>query len=92
MFDAAHAALLAAGVSAKTHSGLISAFGKHLVQSGLIDAQHGRALNRVHHLRQLADYLGDPVSIGDATESFDHAQAFVAAIKTKFLPKESPEK
>jgi uncharacterized protein (UPF0332 family) len=91
MFDAAHAALLAAGVSIKTHSGLISAFGKHLVQSGLIDVEHGRALNRVHHLRQLADYLGD-VSIEDAAESFDQAQAFVAAIKAKFLPKETTEK
>jgi uncharacterized protein (UPF0332 family) len=92
MFDAAHAALLAAGVSVKTHSGLIGAFGKHLVQSGLIDAQHGRALNRVHHLRQLADYLGDPVTIEDAAESFAHAQAFIAAVKAKFLAAGAPEK
>jgi len=71
MFDAAHAALLAAmpGVadaSIKIHSGLIGAFGKHLVQAGLINAEHGRSFNQVHGLRQVADYTGDPVSVADA--------------------------
>jgi uncharacterized protein (UPF0332 family) len=63
MFDAAHAALLAAKLgiadtSIKTHSGLIGAFGKHLVQAGLICVEHGRSFNQVHGLRQLADYTG----------------------------------
>jgi uncharacterized protein (UPF0332 family) len=94
MFDAAHAALLAAGVSTgqtsiKTHAGLIGAFGKHLVQSGLIDAAYGRSLNQIHHLRQLADYTGDPVSAADAAWAFEQAQAFVAAIKTQFLPNQT---
>jgi len=89
MFDAAHAALLAtklgvAEASIKTHSGLIGAFGKHLVQAGLIDAKHGRAFNQVHGLRQLADHTSDPVSVDDATWALDKAEAFVPAIKVRF--------
>jgi uncharacterized protein (UPF0332 family) len=89
IFDAAHAALLAANVgvaitSIKTHSGLIGAFGKHLVQAGLIDVKHGRSFNQVQRLRQLADYTGDSVSVDDATWALDQADAFVAAVKAKF--------
>ena len=89
MFDAAHAALLASKAvipeaSIKTHSELIAAFGKHLVQAGLIDAEHGRSFNQVHRLRQLADYTGDPVGVNEATWAFDQAERFVAAVKTKF--------
>ncbi len=89
MFDAAHAALLAANVGVvdatiKTHSGLIGAFGKHLVQAGLIDIEHGRSFNQVQRLRQLADYTGDPISVDDATWAPDQAEAFIAAVKAKF--------
>lgn len=50
MFDAAHAALLRHGAGAnpaetRTHSGLIGAFGKHLVKTGLVRAGWGRSLN-----------------------------------------------
>jgi uncharacterized protein (UPF0332 family) len=89
MFDAAHAALLAAKVvvaeaSVKTHSGLIGAVGKHLVQAGLIDANLGRSFNQVQRLRQLADYTGDPVGVDDAAWALDQAKTFVAAVKAKF--------
>jgi len=89
MFDAAHAALLGANVgvadtTVKTHAGLIGAFGKHLVQTGLINAEHGRSFNQVHRLRQLADYTGDPVSVDDATWALNQAEAFVAVIKAQF--------
>jgi uncharacterized protein (UPF0332 family) len=89
MFDAAHAGLLSAkvalaGDSLKTHAGLIGTFGKHLVQAGLIDAEHGRAFNQVQRLRQLADYTGEPVSLDDATRALEQAEAFVAAVKAKF--------
>jgi uncharacterized protein (UPF0332 family) len=89
MFDAAHAALLAAKVvvaeaSVKTHSGLIGAVGEHLVQAGLIDANLGRSFNQVQRLRQLADYTGDPVGVDDAAWALDQAETFVAAVKAKF--------
>jgi uncharacterized protein (UPF0332 family) len=89
MFDAAYAALLAVNVGVvettiKTHAGLIGAFGKHLVQTGLIDAGHGRSFNQVHSLRQLADYTGDPISVDDAAWALNQAEAFVTAIKSQF--------
>jgi uncharacterized protein (UPF0332 family) len=65
MFDAASAALIWAGVVTtldhhKTHSGLIGAFGLHLVQTGRLAAEFGRSLNRVLELRLTGDYLADP--------------------------------
>ena len=66
MHDAAHAALWAAGVEQpgtviKSHGWLISAFGQHLVQTGMIDREHGGAFGRVEKMRLLADYTaGDP--------------------------------
>jgi uncharacterized protein (UPF0332 family) len=87
MFDAAQAALLAvsAGVAAtatKTHRGLISAFGQHLVLAGHASAELGASLNQVERLRLLADYTGDPVSAEDAAWALAQAEVFVAAIQT----------
>jgi uncharacterized protein (UPF0332 family) len=54
MFDAVHAALLAAGVTSmsKTHSGLMQLFSQHFVRTGKLPADFGRSLQRVHALRQ----------------------------------------
>ena len=89
MFDAAHAALLAANVdisesAIKTHRGLIAAFGKHLVQGEHIGAEFGGALNKVERLRLLADTIGDPVTLEDAAWAVEQAAAFVAAMLAKF--------
>jgi len=86
MFDAAHAALFALGVEKidapfKTHNGLSSMFGLHLVQARYVAVEHGEALNAVQRLRQIADYSGDFVSLEDATRAMELAQAFIAAIK-----------
>jgi len=91
MFDAAHAALLAAGISiaegrAKTHAGLIAMFGKYLVQGALIDAEFGRSFNKVQRLRQLADYTGDDIALADAVWAVEQAEIFVQAIRDKFVP------
>ena len=82
MFDAAHAALIAVGAELpdaliKTHSGVIAAFGQHLVRSHHLPAEYGAAFNKVQRLRQLADYTGEPISITDATWALQQAQGFV---------------
>jgi uncharacterized protein (UPF0332 family) len=87
MFHAAHAALWAAGAQApgaviKTHGGLIAIFGQQLVQSGMIDATHGRAFSLVQKTRLLADYTADPPA--EAEDAVAHAEAFVAAIQFRF--------
>lgn len=84
MFYAARAALLQAGQAeaamAKTHSGLIAAFGEHLVKPGLVDATQGRAFAMVERERLTADYSGEGVSKDAAVLASERATAFVDAI------------
>ena len=92
MHDAAHAALFAAGFETpeaiiKTHHTLIAEFGKKLVLAGQIDANLGRALNRVQDIRLLADYDAAPPSLADAAWCVEQAEAFIATISSKFLHK-----
>ena len=88
MFDAARAALLAAGdavegAASKTHNGLIAAFGRELVLTGAFDAALGRAFNRAHEIRLLADYTAEPPPLEDATWAVTQAERFVAAVRTR---------
>jgi uncharacterized protein (UPF0332 family) len=85
MFDAAKAALikLAPDVNSeqvKTHGGLISAFSLYLVKTGILPATMGRALNRAHEVRQIADYTGDEVSVEQAQSVIDQADFFVKTV------------
>ena len=87
MFDAAQAALLAVNVrvvatAAKTHRGLIAAFGQYLVLGGHVPAELGASFNKVERLRLLADYTGDPVSGEDSAWAVEQAAAFTAAIQS----------
>ncbi len=91
MFDAAHAALLGAGIQmpesvSKTHRGLIGAFGQHLVKNNRIASALGKALNEVERLRRLADYTGDPITPEEATWAVEQAEAFVQTIRDEFIP------
>lgn len=90
MFDAARAALLASGAPvdsdvAKTHSGLISAFGIHLVKNGPVSKDVGKILNRGHELRLVADYNGRSVTRSDAHEMVEQAETFVMAMKGIYI-------
>lgn len=89
MFDAARAALLLSGGAltsniGRTHSGLISAFGKHLIKNGPVSKEMGRLLNRAEEIRLVADYTGDSVELSDACELVEQAEIFVAAIRAEF--------
>lgn len=87
MFDAARAALLVTGVptgasAVRTHSGLINAFGQFIVSAGHVQVEHGRALNRLHELRLIADYRGDSVEALLVRKALSDGQSFLAAIAT----------
>jgi uncharacterized protein (UPF0332 family) len=89
MHNAAHAALIAVGYETsdaiiKTHHNLIAAFGKQLVQAGLVDAALGRGFNKVQDAWRLADYRAEPPSLADAAWCVEEAEGFVAAIKFRF--------
>ena len=95
MFDAARAALLESGAPvqpeiAKTHSGLISAFSMHLVKTGHVPIELGKALNKTEELRLIADYKGDPIEKEDAAWAVYQAQAFVQAMQAAFPSVKSP--
>ena len=89
MFYAAHVALRATGAIEtgtvyKTHSGLISAFGRELVLTGAMPDRLGRALSKVHDMRLLGDYSGEAPVQALAQWAIDEAEIFVAAIAEKF--------
>lgn len=93
MFDAARAALLASGAPVpadigRTHSGLISAFGMHLVKNGPVPRELGRLLNRAEEIRVVADYNGDSVGPEDAREVIAGAATFLGAIREHFMGRE----
>jgi uncharacterized protein (UPF0332 family) len=90
MFDAAIAALSWAGADVgqshpKTHGGLITSFGQKLVTTGKLQAEFGRAFNRVQELRLTADYLAEPVLLDKAQWAIEEADRFVAAVSGLLL-------
>jgi uncharacterized protein (UPF0332 family) len=94
MFDASRAALLASGAPVepdlgRTHSGLIGAFGNHLVKNGRVSRDMGRLLNRAHEIRQVADYTGESIEPADAEDLVEQAYTFVTTIRAQFLPDRS---
>lgn len=96
IFDAARAALLAAGSPVpsdlgKTHAGLIAAFGLHLVKNGPISKELGRLLKRAEEVRLVADYKGDSVEFEDASEMVKQSAIFVDAMRTGLMLPKSDE-
>lgn len=86
MFDAAKAALLAKAPSidfmtGKTHSGMIATFGLHLVKTGLVPVELGRAFNRAQNIRQVADYTGDLIAPDDVAWLVQQADGFVQTMR-----------
>lgn len=56
MFYSAQAMLLTQNLSFSSHKGVISAFGKHFVKTGIFPREMGRALNMAFEKRQIGDY------------------------------------
>jgi uncharacterized protein (UPF0332 family) len=87
MFDAARGALLATNEVKdlsviKTHTGLISQFSLHLVKTGRVSIEHGKALNKVEDLRLIADYTDNAISEQDSEWALTQANSFVEAMET----------
>lgn len=85
MFDAARAVLLVrapvAAEGVRTHNGLIAAFSLHLVKTGQVSVELGRALNRAEEIRLIADYQGDSVEPEQAMWTVECAALFVPAMR-----------
>lgn len=82
MFDAARAALLAAGHEVgKTHRGVLNAFNDHMVKDGAMPKETGRLLKHAETFRYVADYGDIAVELADAREMVEQAKAFVSAVQ-----------
>ena len=87
-FHASQAALRTRGLSAKTHQGLISLFGLHLVKTGCVDRKYGRYLAKLKDDRERCDYeVYASVRLNDAKSAVRDAGEFVRGIK-QFLTAE----
>jgi uncharacterized protein (UPF0332 family) len=84
MFNAARAALIIAGQSklamAKTHSGLVAAFGLHIAKAEHVPVELGRLLAIESNRRLASDYEGSALSSEDAIASIASATEFVGAV------------
>ena len=89
MFNAAHADLLWSGAhvnpgETKKHNSLIAAFGKHLVLTGLLPSDLGKALNKAEKVRILADYKGKDIELEKEAEIVEQAAQFVMEVENTF--------
>ena len=81
IYHAASAALLCLGVSVKTHDGLKTMFGLHLVKPGAIESDYARTLGRLKDDRENGDYdLYTTFEDRDAHEAIANARKFVDRI------------
>lgn len=86
-YHAARAALLAEGHAPRTHHGVVSLFGQHLVRSGRIDVRLGRLLATLKDDREASDYEAlASVDRRLAESSISSAEEIVQAIRALLEP------
>ncbi|MDE8345934.1 MAG: HEPN domain-containing protein [Acidocella sp.] len=90
MFNAARAALILVQAppevtEGKSHNGLHSAFNQYLIKPGIIPQALGAEFRRAERLRQISDYLGDPIEGAKAELTLNHAREFIQKIKNELL-------
>lgn len=79
-FHAARAVLYDRGFTPDSHQGVLSLFGRHVVQSGDASPEQGRFLNEMMRERLTADYEHEPVSL-DLDETYERTEYFVEALQ-----------
>ncbi len=79
-FYAAEAALLVQDVTSSKHSGVISAFNRHIVKDGGLDRTFGAALRALFDARNRADDGPGEVTAEEAREFLDRAEAVLGAV------------
>jgi uncharacterized protein (UPF0332 family) len=80
-FYAAEEALRMLGETRSKHSGVIAAFGRHVVGAG-IERDLARVLRTLFRMRMEADYGGIAASQEDADSAIRDAERFVGAVET----------
>lgn len=90
MFNAARAALILIGAPSavtegKSHSGLHAAFNQYLIKPGHIPQTLGAEFRRAERLRQISDYLDDPIESDKAVLTLKQAREFIQKVKSDIL-------
>lgn len=82
MFHAAQAALATHGIRVpRTHRGLRSQFGEHLVATGIIEREYSRDLTLAHEMRQESTYEAyATISVTAVAELIGKAEKFLQRI------------
>ncbi len=84
-FYAARAALAHHGEFPRTHHGVLTAFSRRFVSSGLFAFDTGRALRNLQNKRQLADYDDGAEITGQAASvALEQATRFIEAVSSIF--------
>jgi hypothetical protein len=77
-FHAAQAMLLAEGLTADTHQGVVSLFGLHFAKSGRVNVRLGRYLNNLKDDRESGDYdVYSGIDRSDAEHAVREAREFL---------------
>ncbi len=82
VFHAASAALFSKGVTAKTHEGLKTLFGLHLIKTGKIEGEYGETIRELKDDRENGDYdVFTNFGREDAEKATQEAERFLDRIK-----------
>ena len=82
MYYAAQAILFSNHLSAKSHAGTISIFGKEIAEKGLVPKDFGKILHKAFNLRQKSDYEVDAdFEPADVDKLIEQADNFISTIK-----------
>ena len=86
VFHAGKALLHSVGRDAKTHSGLVSEIGFHLVEKGMIERKYGTILRRLFESRETSDYVvGAVFSEEEVKKMLEEAKLFIQMAEKKFM-------
>ena len=84
VFHAGKALLYSIGRDAKTHSGLISEIGFHLVEKGIIEKRYGMILRRLFESRETSDYVVGAVFLEEEVKKMlENADSFLQMAEKK---------
>jgi uncharacterized protein (UPF0332 family) len=82
MFFMAEAVLLTKNLTAPSHKGVISLFGKHFIKTGIFARDLGKALSDAYDKRLMGDYgVGFLVTEEEAKDLLETARNFVQNLK-----------
>ena len=82
VFHAAEAVLYSKGIKAKSHAGLRSLFGEHIVKPGIMSREFADILRDAFSARQLSDYeVYADIGFEEVTALITRAEQFLNAAK-----------